>query len=220
MTSVVLIHTLIKRCRSRKKRCIPSAAGLACRLCTSKGLRCDAPTTARISPDLPRPLTHIAPASQSSVSPGEHQDVSYIVENTLGNQVLCDELIDIYFRVIHYKQHLLFHHGSFLRHHQNSLVAPYLLLAIFALSARYVLPVELVKDVLLTREGFLPTLPLTRRNHRHVGNLSYERRSSPSTREQNSYRLSLCRDALSLHSLRSWKVIPIRTPYSAVRQYA
>ncbi|KAJ3546058.1 hypothetical protein NM208_g2008 [Fusarium decemcellulare] len=124
-------------CRSRKKRCIPSAAGVACRLCTFKGLECDAPTTVHKSPDIPRPLTRIAPLSQSSVSASEAEDVSQIVDNTLRDEALSEELVDIYFRVIHYKQHLLFHHSSFVRDQQNGLVARYILLAVFALSARF-----------------------------------------------------------------------------------
>lgn len=119
--------------RSRKKRCIPSPSGLACQLCASKGLQCNAPTVARGSPDIPRPLTRIAPSSQSSVSASECEDITQIVDR---DEALRDELIEIYFRVIHYKQHLLFHQTSFVHNQKQGLVARYLLFSIFALAAR------------------------------------------------------------------------------------
>ncbi|KAI8716197.1 Zn(2)-C6 fungal-type domain-containing protein [Fusarium sp. LHS14.1] len=121
-------------CRSRKKRCIPSAAGSACRLCTAKGLQCNAPTVARESSDIPRPLARIAPSSQSSASVTEREDIIQIVDR---DDALRDELIEIYFRVIHYKQHLLFHHSSFIRDQKQGLVARYLLFAVFALASRF-----------------------------------------------------------------------------------
>ena len=129
---------VLKHFRSKKKKCVPSATGLACRLCTTRGLRCDAPTMVRDSPNILPPLNQIESASRSSASTSKDDDVSHIVKSTLNNSVLRDELIETYFRVMHYNQQLLFHHNSFLRDLKHGLVAKYILLAIFALSARYV----------------------------------------------------------------------------------
>jgi alpha-L-rhamnosidase len=59
-----------------------------------------------------------------------------IIQATLNNQSLCEELIDIYFDVIHYKQHLLFHRASFVLDHEASIIPRYLVLGIITLSAR------------------------------------------------------------------------------------
>ena len=63
----------------------------------------------------------------------EREDIIQIVDR---DDALRDELIEIYFRVIHYKQHLLFHHSSFVRDQKQGLVARYLLFAVFALASR------------------------------------------------------------------------------------
>lgn len=59
-----------------------------------------------------------------------------IVADTLKDQGLCEELVHTYFKLIHDKQHIIFHRPSFIADHRAGRAPDYLLLAMIALVAR------------------------------------------------------------------------------------
>ncbi|KAF5685433.1 fungal specific transcription factor [Fusarium denticulatum] len=140
-------------CRARKKRCIASTSDAACKFCLLKGLRCDAPHLRKLSdtascdpgpaPATTSPSDTSQPSESFSLSPenaqlaSQGESTSDSVQATLNDRSLCEELINIYFTVIHSNQHLLFHHTSFLDNQREGLIPSYILLGIIALSARF-----------------------------------------------------------------------------------
>ncbi|KAJ5318345.1 hypothetical protein N7476_004765 [Penicillium atrosanguineum] len=58
-------------------------------------------------------------------------------EQSLGTQSLCDELVDLYFEMIHDKQHALFHRPTFIAQQRSGQATAFLVLAMQALSARF-----------------------------------------------------------------------------------
>lgn len=65
----------------------------------------------------------------ASLSPG-------IVTIAAQNKNLCNELVDMYFELIHEKQHIIFHRPSFIAEHRDESVQDYLLLGIISVVAR------------------------------------------------------------------------------------
>ncbi|CVK96121.1 uncharacterized protein FMAN_14004 [Fusarium mangiferae] len=139
-------------CRARKKRCIAGSSGETCQLCSRKGLRCDAPPP-RTSTGNPQPIqAHVVSSGHPAILPPAEGSIScplndsptsegsiesQIVKTTLEDQDLCEELVGIYFDIIHFKQHLIFHPQSFIQDQKKGLVPDYLLLGVMALSARF-----------------------------------------------------------------------------------
>ncbi|SPO06043.1 uncharacterized protein DNG_08732 [Cephalotrichum gorgonifer] len=60
-----------------------------------------------------------------------------IVADTLLDRDLCNELIELYFDLIHDRQHIIFHRPSFTAEQHAGAVTDYLLLGILALAARF-----------------------------------------------------------------------------------
>ncbi|KAL4868003.1 hypothetical protein BDV12DRAFT_186281 [Aspergillus spectabilis] len=91
-------------CRSRKRRCIPTADGNSCQLCRSLFKPCS------LSP-VTRPNTVTQPTAES-------RRLSAASEDRLGDlasRELCVELVHIYFRFIHDIPHTIFHEPTFMR---------------------------------------------------------------------------------------------------------
>ena len=64
-------------------------------------------------------------------APGEHAELEtpYPAD--------CVALVELYFDIIHYKQHLLFHPPTFMQQCRNGEAVDYLVLGMMALGARY-----------------------------------------------------------------------------------
>lgn len=130
-------------CRSRKKRCVPlSASGDRCRMCHSKRVTCD---LARVRQgrnldtvkctsgnEILRPalvsLSATASSGTARARSSSPQDILHLP--------VCDELVDLYFDVIHNKQQILFQRRAFVDDRRAGRVPEYLLLGMVALVSR------------------------------------------------------------------------------------
>ncbi|KAK6077728.1 ZnF3 [Seiridium cupressi] len=127
-------------CRARRRRCTwPANHGTtSCEYCTSRRLRC-------VQEPPEGGYYHRRQARLQESSNGEQQESANPVAPLLftGPQVELPpmpvrlELTALYFDYIHDQFHSLFHRPSFMDDVANDRVAPVMLLAIFALSARF-----------------------------------------------------------------------------------
>jgi hypothetical protein len=117
--------------RSRKRKCQSTGQGAPCTSCQSLGLQCSIWTQEAEDPphrSTVLPTEYTSP-SNDSISNGS----SLFVEDDLRN-----ELVDLYFRLIHDKQHSLFHPPTFIASVRENKAAMVLVFAILSLAARFV----------------------------------------------------------------------------------
>lgn len=69
---------------------------------------------------------------------GYQETAAYATSPDASEQSVCDELVDIYFDLIHDKQHALFHRPTFIAQQRSGQAPAFLVLAMQALSARFV----------------------------------------------------------------------------------
>lgn len=116
--------TSCSTCRTRKKRCIQPASGTKCTFCESKRLKCNLKSQAVLLEPNRDTLDELA------VEANQH--------DILLQESVCDELISIYFNLVHNKQQILFHRQTFSAEKRAGVLPVWILLGIFALTARCV----------------------------------------------------------------------------------
>ncbi|KAL3440910.1 hypothetical protein BJX65DRAFT_17374 [Aspergillus insuetus] len=137
------LATSCSTCRSRKKRCIILKQGLGCMLCTSKNLECNlaAQDVNAGTSSSPESISYVAAVDHDHQGSSEKRTTKKNTDTLPVESVqagpLCDELVGLYFTLIHGKQHILFHKWSFLADLEAGIVPGYILLAIVALVARF-----------------------------------------------------------------------------------
>ncbi|KAH6684754.1 hypothetical protein B0J14DRAFT_573532 [Halenospora varia] len=126
-----------RNCRVRKRRCLPTPSDDSgtCQLCKQQSIPCS--------------LTHrnnqtrqIIPADDrlSPVVPGRTAAPylpSYDPSLLIPPKAVLEELVDLYFRLIHDGPHTLFHEPTFLARLAENLIPGFLLLALISLSTRF-----------------------------------------------------------------------------------
>ncbi|KAK0112921.1 hypothetical protein ONS95_014642 [Cadophora gregata] len=126
-----------RNCRLRKRKCLPidSEGSGCCQLCRDQALPCSLATTSSKN-------RRIVPADNSS-SPVNSEVItsSKILpkepSSLLPPQPVLDELVDLYFRLIHDGPHTLFHEPSFVSKVASNSAPAALVFAVIALSARF-----------------------------------------------------------------------------------
>ncbi|PMD49022.1 hypothetical protein L207DRAFT_627652 [Hyaloscypha variabilis F] len=126
-----------RNCRIRKRRCLPTASDVngSCQLCKQQSIPCS--LTRRSGQNRPiAPVDdQLSPASTSSATashifPGDPLQL-------LPPRPVLDELIELYFQLIHDGPHTLFHKPTFLSRLQENMVPNFLILAVISLSTRF-----------------------------------------------------------------------------------
>ena len=123
-----------KYCRHRRRKCTLARDGSACAFCTSRNVHCTLAANQLTHSNLQRQLSNLRSYHESLAS--ENSGGS----SDLPDQALCDELVGLYFDMIHDKQHILFHRPTFIADQQRGQVPLVLVYAIIALAARLVDP--------------------------------------------------------------------------------
>ncbi|KAL2862810.1 uncharacterized protein BJX67DRAFT_289670 [Aspergillus lucknowensis] len=140
-------------CRSRKKRCIVPQPGGSCTFCAGKRRKCDiADDTGtldrgsragsglppihplrqdpRITPSVPGVVPTTTPGASSTTStPG--------LDPRFPPASVCNELVDLYFDLIHEKQLILFHRHTFITSQRAGETSDFIVLGMIALVARF-----------------------------------------------------------------------------------
>ncbi|RAO73456.1 uncharacterized protein BHQ10_009468 [Talaromyces amestolkiae] len=117
-------------CRSRKKKCVALASGNICALCMAKTLQCD--LKARRKSASSRRQLALQSAEQEVSTDRQTANKCDILQHSV-----CDELIELYFDMIHNKQLILFHRRTFLEQRRSGSLPTYLLLGALAVVARF-----------------------------------------------------------------------------------
>ncbi|KAL5344027.1 hypothetical protein BJX70DRAFT_352417 [Aspergillus crustosus] len=118
-------------CRSRKRRCIPTADGDSCQLCRSLFKSCSLSPVARSN----KGAVHgaLRPTAESPRLSGSSEDRL----GALASPGLCADLVHLYFRFIHNIPHTIFHEPTFLRRLDDSTAPTVHVYAMCALAARF-----------------------------------------------------------------------------------
>ncbi|KAH7346989.1 hypothetical protein BKA66DRAFT_576554 [Pyrenochaeta sp. MPI-SDFR-AT-0127] len=122
-------------CRSRKKRCAPGATGYPCKECTSRDVKCSLAAEGGQVLRTPHKTTGRAhhpllPRSESFV-----EGSSPLGDFTI--QDVCEQLVDLYFEVVHEKQHIIFHQPTFVAEQRLGTAPEYLVWGMAAVAARF-----------------------------------------------------------------------------------
>ncbi|KAL3452719.1 hypothetical protein BJX65DRAFT_264740 [Aspergillus insuetus] len=117
-------------CRSRKRRCIAVAAGAPCELCTLKKWQCDLIISPYAAQGNDISKTGVC-GLRNDPAPRPN-----LVAGIIPTEV-CNELVDMYFVLVHDKQHIIFHAHSFINNQRQGCAANFLVLGIVALMARF-----------------------------------------------------------------------------------
>ncbi|KAJ0413266.1 hypothetical protein BJY00DRAFT_297153 [Aspergillus carlsbadensis] len=139
------LATSCSTCRLRKKRCIILTQGLGCMLCASKSLECNlaAQDVKAVTSSSPESTSYVAavnydhPGSSQNRTTDSEKDAVTLPVDSVQAGPLCEELVELYFTLIHGKQHILFHQWSFMADLEAGIVPGYILLAIVTLVSRF-----------------------------------------------------------------------------------
>jgi hypothetical protein len=120
---------------TRRRKCIIPRKGSHCQFCVSRSLHCDLATGEGVN--------HQYPYARQTSNVLDSSPESHTNERSGGglgvfNKALCNELINLYFDLIHDKQHILFHKPTFIADQMKGQAPMILVYAIMALAARYV----------------------------------------------------------------------------------
>lgn len=115
---------------SRRRKCVISTGAASCTYCIDKNIQC----TKGLSP------SQVRRDGEGSSSP--HTPVRLSIREkeprlAMPQQLLCIELVHLYFDLIHDQFHFLFHRPSFTEALLHGRAPPVILFAMMALSARY-----------------------------------------------------------------------------------
>ncbi|KAJ9367401.1 transcriptional regulator family: Fungal Specific TF [Paecilomyces variotii] len=132
-------------CRLRKKKCIIPEWGQSCKLCVSRRLECNlakVPSGSDRGASLDRldgliPSCPGEPSAEPSSTLLDGTGVSSRVTQDGLPATVCDDLVDLYFDLIHDKQHILFHRDSFIADQRAGRAPSFLVLGMIALAARF-----------------------------------------------------------------------------------
>ncbi|KAL4924288.1 Zn(II)2Cys6 transcription factor [Aspergillus undulatus] len=115
-------------CRLRKRKCIVTGRSRPCTLCVLKGLDCSFIATTQME-------DFITPHHQenSLAGPGGGGPCAW----DYPPPDVRRELVDLYFDLVHDKQHIIFHRYSFIQEQQQGRAANFLVLGMIALMARF-----------------------------------------------------------------------------------
>ena len=109
--------------RSRRRKCEFVAAGQACVLCRDKGLQCSFVTSSTPATDSSSENVFLTTIETDAILPLPPRDV-------------CEEVIVLYFDLLHDTSHCLFHRPSLLEDLANGSISRPILYAIVGLAAR------------------------------------------------------------------------------------
>jgi hypothetical protein len=121
--------------RIRKRRCLPTPESGSCQLCKYQSIPCS--LTCRNGQN-----RRIIPADdQSSSATSGRATAAYLPTNAdplllIPPKPVCNELVELYFRLIHDGPHTLFHKPTFLSRLAENVIPGYLLHAVVSLSTR------------------------------------------------------------------------------------
>ena len=94
-------------------------------------------------------------------------------------QSVCYELVDLYFDLLHDKQHALFHRPSFVANHRAGRAPDCLILAMLALTARYAVPFEKIAHTSAEKsQDFLQTSVSNPADHKTAVNIGSRKPST------------------------------------------
>lgn len=130
----------------RKLKCIRGKSN-ACRFCDAQHLDCSLPVRNQAVPRVEQQSKRALAAQPLSTvqSPGgvPHRASSAQLLHDVVKQDLqlppvevCNEIVDLYFQILHDKQHALFHPPTFIRAQREGTAPPILVLAIITYTAR------------------------------------------------------------------------------------
>ncbi|KAG4437723.1 hypothetical protein IFR05_006806 [Cadophora sp. M221] len=128
-----------RNCRIRKRKCLPIVGDDSgcCQLCRDQTLPCSLTVTStknrRIIPanDQSSSVTPKLTPSTAVSQPPDH------AASLLPPKPVLNELVDLYFRLIHDGPHTLFHEPTFVSNFSSNLVPHSLVFAVIALAARF-----------------------------------------------------------------------------------
>lgn len=120
---------------TRRRKCIIPRKGSPCQFCVSRSLYCDVAAEDGVNHQYP--LVRVTSNALGS-SPEAHTNERSGGGLNIVDEALCNELVDLYFDLIHDKQHILFHRPTFIADQRKGQAPMILVYAIMALAARYV----------------------------------------------------------------------------------
>jgi hypothetical protein len=136
------ISSLLSHSSSRKRRCTFIASSNSCKECKAKDVKCSLSDHGKSASDRQRGARRpLLPLQQHpAVSPSLHigPASSPLPVYDAPDQELINQLVEIYFDLIHDKQHILFHPATFMAQYHAGLAPSYLIWAMAALVSRYV----------------------------------------------------------------------------------
>ncbi len=122
--------------RSRKQKCIVKASNPAsCAYCDYQSLECSLSSQSRPVRRAKRSSYTTITQAKPSKPLGE-ADAPFETSELPPSEV-CEDLVRVYFSTLHDTHHALFHQPTFIREFKEGKVPDLILLAIFALVARY-----------------------------------------------------------------------------------
>ncbi|OAL55111.1 hypothetical protein IQ07DRAFT_528404 [Pyrenochaeta sp. DS3sAY3a] len=125
-THICLLSTL----RLRKKRCAPTSNGYPCKECVSRDTRCSLAAEDAHTRDHTLGRNHtLRPRRRDT---GDSSPLDDFLDREL-----CNHLVDLYFEIIHDKQHILFHRPTFLSQQRIGIAPEYIVWGMAAIAARF-----------------------------------------------------------------------------------
>ncbi|RDW77843.1 hypothetical protein BP5796_05695 [Coleophoma crateriformis] len=138
-----------KACRERKLKCSVQSKSQACQFCQAQNLECSlSPRDRVLARQEHRSKRILAAQPQSPIqSPknDRHQgsNTAQLFQGAAKLNLklppieVCNEIVDLYFQILHDKQHSLFHYPTFIRAQREGTVPPIIILAIITYTARF-----------------------------------------------------------------------------------
>lgn len=125
-------------CRSRKRRCTYITSLNSCKECLSKDAKCSLSELSVNATDQQRGSRRaLLPLRQTSIAVQDGPASSSCSIYDAPDQEVCSELINLYFDLIHDKQHILFHPPTFVTQYHAGQVPEYLVWGMAALVSRF-----------------------------------------------------------------------------------
>ncbi|KAL6708196.1 hypothetical protein ACN47E_003380 [Coniothyrium glycines] len=126
-------------CRDRKKRCSFAPSHTSCRECSSRGLDCSLKKQGSdvVKGIASRHRSLISQPQQLSKSPSQPKEDDGLPYHVLDDEELRNELVTLYFELMHDKQHLIFHPATFMAELKAGKSPKFLVWGMAALISRF-----------------------------------------------------------------------------------